>query len=221
MRAVHCAVREEREQRHYACHGYTDADVESCSPIFSERPEHRPTNGHNRFHAVISPPGLNNSLSFGGQHQHFMFSSIGCVYAWVNGHDRLGDVAVFGHGLVESCSNPTFVTDPQPEMRSRLPEPIAAATLIGRQRRDRRRLRARLRLRDRFGRRTSMYFAGLLNADNACVLSAWCRSSGYEREHFSERAKKMRPSITQFLKPRWPSSRTPFGWLSIVKPGTL
>lgn len=87
--------------------GYTDADVEfMLTNFFKNNTDVAPTNGHNRFYMVISPPGLNNSLSFGGQHQHFTFNSIGCVYAWVNGNDSLGDVAVFGHELVEGCSNP-------------------------------------------------------------------------------------------------------------------
>ena len=89
--------------------GYTDADVEfMLTNFFQNNPNVAPANGHNRFYAVISPPSLNNSLSFGGQHQHFMFNSIGCVYAWVDGNDSLKDVAVFGHELVEGCSNPTL-----------------------------------------------------------------------------------------------------------------
>src|SRR5579871_6686071 len=90
--------------------GYTDADVEfMLTNFFTSNPNVAPANGHNRFYAVISPPGLNNSFSnLGGQHQHFTFNGIGCVYAWVNGTDSLGDVALFGHELVESCSNPTL-----------------------------------------------------------------------------------------------------------------
>jgi hypothetical protein len=89
--------------------GYTDADVEfMLTNFFQNNSSVAPATGHNRFYAVFSPPGLNNSLSFGGQHQHFTFNGMGCVYAWVNGTDSLGDVAVFGHELVEGCSNPTL-----------------------------------------------------------------------------------------------------------------
>ena len=89
--------------------GYTDADVEfMLTNFFQNNPNVAPANGHNRFYAVISPPGLDNSLSYGGQHQHFTFNSIGCVYTWVDGNDSLKDVAVFGHELVEGCSNPTL-----------------------------------------------------------------------------------------------------------------
>jgi hypothetical protein len=89
--------------------GYTDADVEyMLSNFFQNNPTVAPANGHSRFYAVVSPPGLNNSLSFGGQHQHNTYNGIGYVYAWVNGNDSLSDVAVFGHELVEGCSNPTL-----------------------------------------------------------------------------------------------------------------
>jgi hypothetical protein len=45
--------------------GYTDADVEyMLSNFFQNNPTVAPANGHNRFYAVISPPALNNSLSF-------------------------------------------------------------------------------------------------------------------------------------------------------------
>jgi hypothetical protein len=90
--------------------GYTDSDVEfMLTNFFTNNPTVAPANGHNRFYAVISPNGVTNSIAgAGGQHQHFSSNGIGCVYAWVNGHDSLSDVAPFGHELVEGCSNPTL-----------------------------------------------------------------------------------------------------------------
>ena len=87
--------------------GYTNADVVNMlNTFFQNNSAVAPANGHNRFYAVFSPPGLNNSSSFGGQHQSLSYNNIGCVYAWVDSNDSLSDTLVFGHELVEACTNP-------------------------------------------------------------------------------------------------------------------
>ena len=87
--------------------GYTNADVVNMlNTFFQNNSAVAPANGHNRFYAVFSPPGLNNSSSFGGQHQFLSSNNVGCVYAWVDSNDSLSDTLVFGHELVEACTNP-------------------------------------------------------------------------------------------------------------------
>jgi hypothetical protein len=86
---------------------YTNTDVEAMlKTFFQNNSSVAPATGHNRFYAIFSPPNVNNASSFGGQHQHFSYNSIGCVYAWVDSNDNLSDTLVFGHELVEACTNP-------------------------------------------------------------------------------------------------------------------
>src|SRR5215472_9966964 len=55
--------------------GYTDAQVVT---MLKDRLDHTtmppPADGHDRFYAVIVPPGINNSITkFAGQHQSFTY----------------------------------------------------------------------------------------------------------------------------------------------------
>ena len=75
----------------------------------------RPTAGHNRFYAVIVPPGIKNKThKYAGQHQSFKYKGVTGYYAWVDntgsltGHDCT--TKVFSHELVEACTNPDVDT---------------------------------------------------------------------------------------------------------------
>jgi hypothetical protein len=96
--------------------GYTDADVVA---MLKDRLQNTsmpaPTAGHNRFYAVIVPPGINNSLTqFAGQHQSFTYNGSTGYYAWVDntgsltGHNCV--TKVFSHELIEACTNPDVDT---------------------------------------------------------------------------------------------------------------
>lgn len=91
--------------------GYANTDVEfMLKAFFQNNPTVAPASGHNRFYAVMAPNNLKNSIevTYGdtGQHQHFSYNGIGCVYAWVDSTDNLSDTQVFGHELVEGSTNP-------------------------------------------------------------------------------------------------------------------
>lgn len=98
---------------------YTDDDVKT---MLKDRLDNTsmppPASGHNRFYAVIVPPGINNKLkttnNLVGQHQSFTYKGTTGYYAWVDntgsltGHDCV--TKVFSHELVEACTNPDVDT---------------------------------------------------------------------------------------------------------------
>ena len=98
---------------------YTDGDVKT---MLKDRLDNTsmppPASGHNRFYAVIVPPGINNKLTttnnFVGQHQSFTYKGVTGYYAWVDntgsltGHNSV--TKVFSHELVEACTNPDVDT---------------------------------------------------------------------------------------------------------------
>ena len=95
--------------------GYTDADVVTMlTTFFTNNPSvPAPTAGHRRFYAVVTPPGINNSLSGDiGQHQTFTYNGVTAYYAWVDSAGGLTDntsdgvVNIFSHELAEACSDP-------------------------------------------------------------------------------------------------------------------
>jgi hypothetical protein len=96
--------------------GYTDSDVVAMlKNRFQNTSMPAPATGHNRFYAVIVPPGVNNSLTqFAGQHQSFTYNGAAAWYAWVDntgsltGHNCV--TKVFSHELVEACTNPNVDT---------------------------------------------------------------------------------------------------------------
>ncbi|MCL5259143.1 hypothetical protein ACSYAY_10840 [Leptospirillum ferriphilum] len=92
--------------------GYTDTDVVN---MLTDRLKNTamppPLAGHNRFYAVIVPPGINNSITqYAGQHQSFSYNGVTGYYAWVDntgsltGHNCV--TKVFSHELVEACTDP-------------------------------------------------------------------------------------------------------------------
>jgi hypothetical protein len=96
--------------------GYTDDDVVN---MLMHRLDNttmpRPIAGHDRFYAVITPTGINNSISqAAGQHQSFPYKGVTGYYSWVDnsgsltGHNCV--TKVFSHELVEACTNPNVDT---------------------------------------------------------------------------------------------------------------
>lgn len=96
--------------------GYTDTNVvDMLTNRLDNTSMPPPTSGHNRFYAVIVPPGINNSQTqFAGQHQSFKYKGVTGYYAWVDntgsltGHNCV--TKVFSHELVEACTNPDVDT---------------------------------------------------------------------------------------------------------------
>ena len=98
--------------------GYSDSDVVDMLTAFFQDNASVPTpaTGHQRFYAVITPPGINNSLSSlsgaGGQHQRFPYNGVTGYYCWVDSVGGLTDsvsdgvVNIFSHELVEACTDP-------------------------------------------------------------------------------------------------------------------
>jgi hypothetical protein len=98
---------------------YTDDDVKA---MLKDRLDNTsmppPTSGHNRFYAVIVPPGINNKLTttqnFVGQHQSFTYKGVTGYYAWVDNTGSLTGhncaTKVFSHELIEACTNPDVDT---------------------------------------------------------------------------------------------------------------
>jgi hypothetical protein len=95
--------------------GYSDGDVVTMLTSFFQ---HNPTvpapeAGHQRFYAVVTPPGINNGLSGDiGQHQSFSYNGATAYYCWVDSVGGLTDnssdgvVNIFSHELVEACTDP-------------------------------------------------------------------------------------------------------------------
>jgi hypothetical protein len=96
--------------------GYTDSDVVNLlNARFLNNPAMpQPVSGHNRFYAVVSPPGLNNSLSVdAGQHQSFVYNGVRAYYCWVDTPTGANELInnnsvtkVFSHEFVEALTNP-------------------------------------------------------------------------------------------------------------------
>jgi hypothetical protein len=93
---------------------YSDSDVvDMLTKFLDDNPSvPAPANGHNRFYAVVSPPGLNNALTDFGQHQDFTYKGVSSTYCWINDEGTLTDsgstgvVNTFSHELAETCSDP-------------------------------------------------------------------------------------------------------------------
>src|SRR6266568_502316 len=97
--------------------GYSDSDVVDMLTAFFQDNASVPTpaTGHQRFYAVITPPGINNSLSSlsgaGGQHQRFPYDGVTGYYCWVDSVGGLTDsvsdgvVNIFSNELVEACTD--------------------------------------------------------------------------------------------------------------------
>lgn len=97
--------------------GYSDGDVVNMlTAFFQDNAMVAPAAGHQRFYAVVTPPGINNSLTSshgaGGQHQTFAYNGVTAYYCWVDSIGGLTDptsdgvVNVFSHELVEACTDP-------------------------------------------------------------------------------------------------------------------
>jgi len=95
--------------------GYADSDVVTMLQNFFQNNSNvpAPLAGHSRFYAVVTPPGLNNSLGGDlGQHQSFTYNGVMAFYAWIDSIGGLTDstsdgvINTFSHELVEACTDP-------------------------------------------------------------------------------------------------------------------
>ncbi len=100
--------------------GYSDGDVVNMLTTFFQNNASvpAPAAGHERFYAVVTPPGIDNGTtnaageSLVGQHQSFSYNGVTAYYCWVDGEGGLTDnssdgvVNVFSHELVEACTDP-------------------------------------------------------------------------------------------------------------------
>jgi hypothetical protein len=95
--------------------GYTDSDVVNMLTTFLNNNSNvpAPAAGHSRFYAVVTPPGINNSLSKDfGQHQSFTYNGVEAFYCWVDSKGGLTDpssdgvINTFSHELAETCTDP-------------------------------------------------------------------------------------------------------------------
>ena len=95
--------------------GYSDGDVvDMLTKFFDNNPSvPAPASGHQRFYAVVTPPGINNGLSGDlGQHQSITYKGVKAYYCWVDSIGGLTDsssdgvVNIFSHELAEACSDP-------------------------------------------------------------------------------------------------------------------
>jgi hypothetical protein len=95
--------------------GYSDSDVVNMlKAYFQNNPSvPAPIAGHSRFYAVVTPPGINNSLSGDlGQHQSFTYNGVTAFYCWVDSIGGLTDASsdgvinTFSHELAEACTDP-------------------------------------------------------------------------------------------------------------------
>ena len=95
--------------------GYSDSDVEKMlKSFFQNNPSvPAPTAGHQRFYAVVTPPGINNGLGGDlGQHQSFTYNGVTAYYCWIDSIGGLTDptsdgvINTFSHELVEACTDP-------------------------------------------------------------------------------------------------------------------
>jgi hypothetical protein len=95
---------------------YTDTDVSNMlTTLLQNTPSlPPPIAGHNRFYAVVTPPGLNNANGGAiGEHDPFTYNGVQAYYAWIDSVGGLADpnasdgvVNIFSHELAEVCSDP-------------------------------------------------------------------------------------------------------------------
>ena len=93
--------------------GYGDSDVANMLTKFlDDNPSvPAPATGHQRFYAVVTPPGLNDNEAL-GKHINFTYKGVKAYYCWVNSIGGLTDsssdgvVNTFSHELAEACTDP-------------------------------------------------------------------------------------------------------------------
>jgi len=93
--------------------GYGDTDVANMLTKFlDDNPSvPAPATGHQRFYAVVTPPGLNDNEAL-GKHINFTYKGVKAYYCWVNSIGGLTDsssdgvVNTFSHELAETCTDP-------------------------------------------------------------------------------------------------------------------
>ncbi|MGF6604345.1 hypothetical protein P3T23_009100 [Paraburkholderia sp. GAS448] len=94
--------------------GYSDNDVVNMLTAFLDANPAVPipADGHNRFYAVVTPPGLNNALPDYGEHKDFTYKGKTSTFCWINDEGTLTDSAstgvvnTFSHELAEACTDP-------------------------------------------------------------------------------------------------------------------
>src|SRR5450432_518872 len=93
--------------------GYGDSDVANMLTKFlDDNPSvPAPATGRQRFYAVVTPPGLDDSEAL-GKHINFTYKGVKAYYCWVNSIGGLTDsssdgvVNTFSHELAEACTDP-------------------------------------------------------------------------------------------------------------------
>ena len=93
--------------------GYGDSDVvDMLTKFLDANPSvPRPDSGHQRFYAVVTPPGLNDNEAL-GKHVNFTYKGVKAYYCWINSIGGLTDtssdgvVNTFSHELAEACTDP-------------------------------------------------------------------------------------------------------------------
>jgi hypothetical protein len=95
--------------------GYSDSDVVNMLTSFFQNNANvpAPETGHQRFYAVVTPPGINNGNTGAiGEHKSFSYNGAAAYYCWVDSAGGLTDnssdgvVNIFSHELVEACTDP-------------------------------------------------------------------------------------------------------------------
>ena len=101
--------------------GYGDSDVVNMLTTFLQNNSSvpAPASGHQRFYAVVTPPGLNDNEAL-GKHVNFTYNGVKAYYCWINSIGGLTDnssdgvVNTFSHELAEACTDPdgnSFLVD--------------------------------------------------------------------------------------------------------------
>jgi hypothetical protein len=93
--------------------GYSESDVVNILTKFLDNHPSvpAPVAGHQRFYAVVSPPGLDDNEAL-GKHVNFTYKGVKAYYCWVNSKGGLTDsvsdgvVNTFSHELAEACTDP-------------------------------------------------------------------------------------------------------------------
>jgi hypothetical protein len=93
--------------------GYGDSDVVNMLTTFLQNNSSvpAPAKGHQRFYAVVTPPGLNDNEAL-GKHVNFTYNGVKAYYCWINSIGGLTDsssdgvVNTFSHELAEACTDP-------------------------------------------------------------------------------------------------------------------
>jgi hypothetical protein len=92
---------------------YSDSDITNMIVKFlTDNPSvPRPESGHQRFYAVVTPPGLDDDEAL-GKHVKFNFNGIDAPCCWINNIGGIldtvsdGVVNTFSHELAEACTDP-------------------------------------------------------------------------------------------------------------------